>query len=145
MRNSTGRGEGLVGDDLVDVSHFAKTVGFVFPVALTRNAWLALVDIRHDRLLIERNPRVVVQRVLAILIAARGASLDAGDRASTSVGMCRFTSRDERKATGKFVVRNRLRIQCDPDERAEPIITISLAEPDESDLAERVGPRRRRP
>jgi hypothetical protein len=125
---------GLVGGDLVDVSHFARTVGFVFPVALTQSVWLALVDIRHDRLLIERNPRVVVQRILAILIAARGASLDAGDRASTSISMCRFTSRSERKATGKFTARHQLCIQCDSGDRAEPIITISLAESDESDL-----------
>jgi len=45
------------------VSNHVKTVGFVFPVALTREVWLTLVNIRYDHSLIERNPRAVEQRI----------------------------------------------------------------------------------
>lgn len=109
------------------MSSDAKMVGFVFPVALTREVWLSLVNIRHDYLLIERNPRVVEQRILEILFAARSAALRAGDRASTQFSIYRVTSRSEQKATGKYAIRRDLRVQCGSGDNAEPVITISLA------------------
>ena len=137
MGNSSSRSVDLARGGLVDVSNYAKTVGFVFPVALTREVWLTLVNIRYDHSLIERNPRVVEQRILEILITARSAVLGAGDSESTQVSMYRLTSSDERRATGKYAVRRHLRVQCGSGDHAEPVITISLAVPNESDLVDR--------
>jgi len=129
MGNSPSRSVELARGGLVDVSNCARIVGFVFPVALTREVWLTLVNIRHDHLLIERNPRVVEQRILEILIAARSAALAAGDSESAQVSMYRVTSSSERRATGKYAVRRDLRVQCGSGDNAEPVITISLAMP----------------
>jgi len=67
MGNSSSRSVEPARGGLVDVSNHVKTVGFVFPVALTREVWLTLVNIRYDHSLIERNPRAPVFRASSSL------------------------------------------------------------------------------
>lgn len=113
--------------DLIDVSQYAGAVGFVFPVALTREVWEALVDIQHDWPLMERTQRAAERRILEILLRALHA-VRGVDVRSDAAQFClyRFTSEAEREKCGRIAIRNDLRVHCGPGDSGEAVITISL-------------------
>ena len=120
------RKERLALGDLIDVSSYARPVGFVIPVALSRPVWLALVDGGEGRPFMESNSRAKDRRILEILIEALRAVREAEDSETARFSMYKFSNRSERKITGKIAIKNDLLIRCEPDDDESPAIVIYL-------------------
>jgi len=124
-----GRAEMIKNGELVDVSSYASPVGFVLPVALTRDVWNAFVEIRDNFPLMERDLRARERRLLEILLEARRAVRKAGSSDSEArFHLYRLTNKNERAAIERLAIRIGLLVHCGPGDHAEPVLTIRCSE-----------------
>ena len=129
------RRDRLARGELVDVSPFARTAGFRVPVALTRDAWAAGIDISGDRPPVERSGQAVRQRAVEMLSHALQAVRRASDSDTVQFKLYRPTSNCEGKAIGRLAIRDHFLVRCEPGDLGEPVVTISLAVAFESEAA----------
>jgi hypothetical protein len=116
----------LKSGELVDVTAYSRAAGFVVPVALTREAWVAHVDANCDYPLMGRARRAVERRILEILIQASKAALNATDNDVAGFSLYRLTSKHERKTFGRLAIKSDFLVLCEAGDQKEPVITISL-------------------
>ena len=129
------RRDRLARGELVDVSPFARTAGFRVPVALTRDAWAAGIDISGDRSPVERSGQAVRQRAVEMLSHALQAVRRASDSDAVQFNLYRPTGNCEGKAIGRLAIRDHFLVRCEPGDLGEPVVTISLAVAFESEAA----------
>ncbi len=119
--SSYSRGQAIEDGELVDVTDTAREAGFRFPVALTRAAWNAYVEVpRGVRMQDEMG------RLWDILSMARFAiqrSRQGGDRLVFGV----HVRNDNRDRTPPL---RQLRLVVGPGDTAEPVMTILLPSED---------------
>jgi len=115
----------LAEGQLIDVSAQAKSVGFVVPVAISRDAWDKLIDIQNGSKLAEHNPLRRERHLLQILHEAVRVARRAEDSESSFMA---YQPADGfvGKRTRKIGIQHRLLIQCGPGDCDEPVVTISL-------------------
>jgi len=129
------RRDRLARGELVDVSPFARTAGFRVPVALTRDAWAAGVDISGDRPPVERGGQAVRRRAIEMLSHALQAVRSAGDSDTVQFRICRPMGNGEGKAIGRLAIRDHFLIHCEPGDLGEPVVTITSANSPGSETA----------
>ena len=117
----------LAAHGLIDVSSYAKAIGFLVPVLIDRKAWETFVWVKDDVPLMERNPRMKERRLLDILLQALHAARNARRRKTARFNMYRLTSENERRRTGRVAIRGEFRVHCGPGDSDEPVVTIKLA------------------
>jgi hypothetical protein len=120
------RKDRLAQGNIIDVSTYARPVGFVIPVALSRSVWLALVDGGEGWSFMESSSRAKDRRILEILIEAVRAVRGAEDSETARFSLFRFSSKQERKVSGKIAIKNDLLVRCEPADDESPAITIYL-------------------
>jgi len=116
------------------VSPFARTAGFRVPVALTRDAWVAGVDVTGYSPM-GCGSQAVRRRAIEMLGHALQAVRRAGDSDTVQFRLCRPTGNYEAKAIGRLAIRDHFLILCEPGDLGEPVVTITLANSLESEAA----------
>jgi len=122
---SLGRGEKFACGEFIDITPYAKAIGFVSPVALHRDAWAAIdAWIAMDA----RTWRTKERRILEVLMVAASAARKSTGADSVQFSLYGFTGKKERGSARTLAIKNDFLIRFGSDEEGEPAIAISLFE-----------------
>jgi len=117
--NSYSRKEALADGILIDITGMAKQTGFIFPVAITREAMRIITDIPAEIGYQDKNGRLFDMLFMANLFARNWI----GDRGEFSVILPHWNN-------NKIVDKAIFKMIIGPGDNLEPVITIMLPNED---------------
>lgn len=119
------RAELIANGDLVDLTEFAKEMGFKYPVAVTRAVWIDCIEwTEHDRKDAYQDQQGRLHDLLWMLRAAIAHAPDNTDTVNV------LLYRVPRDGTDARPSRCWLKSVCGPGDNAEPVITVLMPDED---------------
>ena len=112
---------------LVNVTDYAKGLGFIVPVSLSRKVWDALIENAYEDWDAEQSMRIKERRIFDLLLEARKVvQRSEGTVCSARFSQYRLTGKVERRVIGKAAVGYSLIIECTECDCSSPRVVIFL-------------------